>query len=552
MKMHQTIRKNLVLCLVFLIAMGCLDGYSQRVKVRMFPAKKPKKNAPVVGSVDYANDELAYGVVLHRKRKALIALPHKIKNFKPTGEELILHEGKTMRVDGFKVNMWRFYTVTESAKEYHEWQNGLLMISFGRGPSKDYGAVGVFIDSTMNVEPARLLTSVDLHGLYNVSIFKYTPSHEIKVENDHMVIEFEIDRWAGEKGLRDFTILDKDLKIVQQNQYREKKLAKAISVEDRYISKTGDYVIVARVFNRKKGEKKNLKSTWPYQIIRFRPGQKKPEKISYDFGDKYLGSVKLIEFQGELALAGIYGEKKRSFDGLWFATLDPETFEITHQTSRSFASISMSEMEGEEGQAEEEEAPTSRTKGKKNKLQGAMRRASNIRSPKIPITRIIENPDGTAYVIGEEQWETVHCNKEQCYTNYHNGRLIVIFLNAEREALWTRSISKYGQVHYPDGDYNYFECSQGPLLVIDEHSAAPSEVDFPMKKIKTGGVFHKGKVSAILLKPDGNLDKFTLINNHQKKVHVSPYNMYQADEDIFFFGYNKKKNIGVGRIEIKF
>lgn len=550
MKKHQTIRRNLVLFFVFLMTLGCLDGYSQRVKVRMFPAKKPKKNAPVVGSVDYANDELAYGVVWHQKRKTLMALPHKIKNFKPTGEELILTDQKKLRVDGFKIRMWHYYAVARAAKEFHEWQNGLLMISFGHGPTKDYGAVGIFIDSTMNVEPPLLLTSVDLHGLYYVSILKYIPRREIKVENDHMVIEFEMDRWLGEKGLRDFTILDKDLKIVQKNEYRAKKLAKAISVEDRYISKTGDYVIVARVFNRKKGEKKSLTSTWPYQIIRFRPGLKKPEKISYDFGDKYLGSIKLIEFQGELALAGIYGDKKRSFDGLWFATLDPETFEITDQTTRSFSSISMSEMEGEEGQ--EEEAETSRTKGKKNKLEGAMRRVSNIRSPKIPVTRIIENPDGSAYVIGEEQWETVHCNKEQCYTNYHNGRLIVIFLNADREAVWTRSISKYGQVHLPEGDYNYFECSQGPLLVIDEHSAAPSDIDFPMKKIKTGGIFHKGKVSAILLKPDGNLDKFTLINNQQKKVHVSPFNMYQADDDIFFFGYRKKKNVGVGSIEIKF
>ncbi len=543
--------KRYLISFFIIFSIGVSQTYSQRVKIRMYPAKKDKKKDPAIGGIDYANQDLAYGITFHRKRKQLLAIPHKIKNFKPTGDELVISRGRSMKIDGFKMRVHPFYPVYPTPL-YYEWQNGLLALFQGHGPTKDYGVAAVFIDSTLNVDPPMLLTSIDLHGIYNWSYFRYIPSLEIKIENDHLLIEFETNRFIGEKGFREYAVFDKDLKIVQQNQYKASKLAKDISIEDRYISPNGDYVLVARVFNRKKGEKKSRKSTWPYQIFRFKQGYRKPEKVSFDLGQKYIGAIKLIEYQNQLALAGIYGESKKTFDGLWFATLDPETFEITNQTTRSFTSISLSEAEEENN--EEDSAPRSnRAKKNERKVQGARKGRRGVLNPQIPVTRIIENPDGSAYVIGEEHWETTKCDsKGNCTTINHNGRLIVIFLDPNGEPSWTRTISKYGLGHYPDGNYNYVECSQGPLLIIEEHSGASREVDYPMKKSKNMSAINRGKVSAILLTPDGELNKFVMINNQQKKVRVNPWNMYQADDDIFYFGYKKKKKYGVGRLEIKF
>jgi hypothetical protein len=297
-----------------------------------------------------------------------------------------------------------------------------------------------------------IATDKVLGNIVVTGFYQFQAAHKYKMifssDSSKLFVYVKYAREKGEaKGSNDeygLWVFDKNFKVLWTKRVKMPYDEKKMSIEDVDCDRAGDYLFLSKAYND--DSRKDIKDNAPnfhFEVLKFAPGSDKPVVIPFDFKDKYVAQLTLLEdLDGNVVCCGFYGEKdakgklraeRGRVDGSFFLKIDPSTNKI-EKIHKGFYEIPQEYFKEYVGEKAEK-------KIEKKEEKGEEFAASNMR-----LRHVIFNSDGSMMLLGEEYYMTVttYMNGNHMETRYTYYYLDILAqrIDASGEESWTRKIPK--------------------------------------------------------------------------------------------------------------
>lgn len=276
--------------------------------------------------------------------------------------------------------------------------------------------------------------------------------------------------------------------------------------------------------------KKKGKINYHYELHRLSAqGQ---EKVAFDSGENFLGSLTLVNKNDRLVCIGLYSEKnKNKFKGVAYYALDPTDLKVTNSSFNAFTDQFM------------------------NDKYGKSKDGKELRN--ISFKGVFMDKNGDVTFTGEEFFITQHTSNSmnggmRTTTRYHYNDIICAKISSSGEMLWARNINKSqvtlgnlraylsftptekeGKVHF------FINCSDKLRKLSNDR------ISFKQAKTK------KANLYAIVLDQDGNFEFEKVVDDKDSEVtfHTNDGIVTTDRAEVVFVG-SKKKNKQLLKIKL--
>jgi len=297
------------------------------------------------------------------------------------------------------------------------------------------------------IETDKVTGTLVVTGFYQ---FQAANKYKISFSSDSSKL-FVYVKYAREKGEargsnEDFGlwVFDKNFKVLWTKRVKMPYDEKKMTVEDVQCDRMGEYLFLAKAYND--DSRKDIKDNAPnfhFEVLRFKAGSDKPNVIPFDFKDKYVSQLTLLEdLDGNVVCCGFYSDKDSKgklkaisgkVDGSFFLRLDLEknSIEKVHKGFYPIPDSWFKEYIGEKAEKKVE----------KKEAKGEDLSASNML-----LRHVIFGADGSLMLLGEQYYYvvTTYSDGKSTYTRttYYFLDILAQYIDGSGELAWTQKIPK--------------------------------------------------------------------------------------------------------------
>ena len=398
-----------------------------------------------------------------------------------------------------------------------ELNNSLFMLTYGRDRiAKSLTVQGIDAGTLRPSGSEEIIYNVKLEKGARSSIGEYSRSVSPNETKLAYVIEFPGDRKQEAKSTvklfnDNFELLWKKNIVLKST--RELSQIYSISVGD-----DGLVYILSRVWDERRERERNERNYEFYLTVVTENGEETTRKLALE--DYFINELKLnINTEGKLVCGGFYSNMRGVSEGVFYLSLNPETFEIEKLSLKKFDLDFITD--GLSNRA-------------KQKTQKRSKRGKDVGLAHVDFRDIIMREDGGAVLVGEyvNIFTTTVTNADgstSSTTHYHYDDIYVINIDPSGEIEWAKKISKIQHSSNDGGFYSSF------FLFVGEQ-----ELNFFFNiRENRENILH-----AVSIDGTGNQVSKDIVNNNRKeKIKIRPKSCEQiSDSDFILFALSRKHN----------
>lgn len=381
-------------------------------------------------------------------------------------------------------------------------------------------------------------------GKYKVSFSSDSNKLFIYVKYPH---EFKDDAKDYEEyGL---WVFDRNFKVLWAKQIKMPYTEKKITIKDVQCDRQGDYMFLVKVYND--DTRKDIRDNAPnfhFEILKYETGASKPNIIPFDFGDKYVAQLELIEnTQGDIICCGFYGEKDQKgklraidgkVDGSFFMKLNQESNKL-EKIHKGFYEIPQSVFK---------EYVSDKTA---KKIDKKAEKGEDMSENNLELRHVIFGDDGSLMLLGEQYYSVTVTyrdgNMTYTRTTYYYLDIIAQYIDANGNEAWTKKIPKrqisqssfgFSFKIMPYNGFNY-------VFFIDNLKNLNLAKDEAPAVTGPGGV-----LMGVRLDKTGNMQKFEVFDPRELKERIDIVDADQLDANTLIDRVWKKKVSKICLMEI--
>lgn len=300
------------------------------------------------------------------------------------------------------------------------------------------------------------------------------------------------------------------------------------------IGNDGKCYLLAKVYDTSRKYKRG-EINYTFQMMVYSEDEDEPEVFDVTLEGKFMSDVTFDGTKdGNIQVVGFFADKAGLQNGVFNMLIDGEDYSVSNVETTEFSTDFIVQHSSER---QKEKAKRKEAKGKE------------IAFYSYDIDELVENPDGTITMIGEQYrfYQTCHTDANgntSCTYHYIYGNIIIVKFDEDGETEWMELIPKYQHTVNDGGYYSSYAIAQLPngniKLVFNDD---PRNNYYEQNGKLYGWYRNKKKTDIIMydIKTNGHIERFTLFNSSEEEVMSRPKVSVQIDEnEIIILGEAKK------------
>jgi hypothetical protein len=312
--------------------------------------------------------------------------------------------------------------------------------------------------------------------------------------------------------------------------------ANPFAIEQYEIDEEGNVYILSTSFKEERREKRKGTPDYTYHLTAYKKQGKEEQSYGIGLPGKFLTDIRIkIDREQDIIGGGFYAEEGTySLEGSYFFSIDGNSSEVVAKSAESFAPGFL------------EEAENQFISGDKMEFGTRQLRQFGYR-----LNSILLRKDGSVVLLGEkyslETRSSITKNifgktKTRSHYVYDYNNIIVVSMNREGEAEWTRKIKKQQHSVNDGGLYSSYRLKMvnGKLYTIFNSRQLPEEGMFSRQSLKAGATT---RVVAVSVSRDGELETILLPELNNLNLRLLPRVGTDVSEgELVLLGAGEKNN----------
>ena len=331
--------------------------------------------------------------------------------------------------------------------------------------------------------------------------------------------------------------------IVYDNEMQEVWSKKNVEVKeteydfyryDAQIGNDGKVYLLAKIYDTSRKYKRG-EIDYAFEMLVYEDESDAPERFDVSLEGKFMSDVTFERTDnGDIQVIGFFSDKAGVQNGVFNMLIDGEMYAVDNVETTEFPTDFIVQHTSEK---QKKKAAKKEAKGKE------------IAFYSYDIDELVENPDGTITMIGEQYryYQTCHTDANgntSCTNHYIFGNIIIVKFDEDGAVEWMELIPKYQHTTNDGGYYSGYALAQLPngslkLIFNDE----PRNNYYDQNGKLYGWHRSKRKTDIIMydVSTEGRIARYTLFNASDEEVMSRPKVSVQIDEnEIIILGEAKK------------
>ena len=366
---------------------------------------------------------------------------------------------------------------------------------------------------------------------------RQSPSYSFVVSADSNYLMFITDLPSNKDESDRFGL------IVYDENMREIWSKKSVEVEeteynfyryDAQIGNDGKVYLLAKIYDKSRKYKRG-EIDYTFEMLVYEEETDEPERFDVSIEGKFMSDVTFERTDnGDIQVVGFFSDKAGVQSGVFNLLIDGESYTSSNQETTEFPTDFIVQHSSEK---EKKKARRKEAKGKK------------IAFYSYDIDELVENPDGTITMIGEQYryYQTCHTDangNQSCTNHYIYGNIIIVKFDENGETEWMELIPKFQHTTNDGGYYSGYALAQlpnGDLKLIFNDEPRNNYYNQNGKFYTWSRNRRKTDIIMYDIKTEGRIERYTLFNSSTEDVMSRPKVSVQIDEnEIIILGESKK------------
>lgn len=359
-------------------------------------------------------------------------------------------------------------------------------------------------------------------------------SFTVSADSNYLLFITDLPTGKGDKDRYGLMVFDQEMEeLWSKKDIETPELDEDFYRYDVQMGKDGKVYLLAKIYEEGKAEKGAI--NYKFEMLVYSEDEDEEERFDVTLNDKHLSDVTFERLDnGDFNVIGFYADKGGIQDGVFNLLIDGESYSVSNEETVEFPTDFIVQHSSEKTK---KKAAKKEAKGKAVALYS------------YDIDDLIENPDGTVTMIGEQYRFYQVCTTDAngnttCTNHYVYGNIIIVKFNTDGEVEWMELIPKLQHTTNDGGYYSGYALTTlptGDLRMVFNDNPKNNYYDQNGKYYEWRRKKNKTDIIMYEVNLEGRVKRYTLFNASDEEVMSRPKVSVQIDDtETIVLGESKK------------